>query len=163
MPPRDAGGGRVLRLWSRVRTACLRVWRCALRATRFYRPSALSSKASCSACGEVFTASLPPDVRQEKQLSGARWPRWGRQYLGLPFHRIRRVEALLGAPLSDATQWELIETVGDSGYVVFRHLECLAAQGELIVQDDTSVRILSLLKENQGLKRGPKPWGCRGA
>ena len=61
-------------------------------------------------------------------------------------------QTLLGVPLSDATQWELIETVGDSGHVVFGHLECLAAQGELIVQDDTSVRILSLLKENQGFE-----------
>jgi hypothetical protein len=33
--------------------------------------------------------------------------------------------------------------------VVFEYLETLAAQGELIYQDDTSVRILTLLKENQ--------------
>jgi transposase len=31
---------------------------------------------------------------------------------------------------------------------VFAHLECLAAQGELIYQDDTRVRILSLMEEN---------------
>jgi hypothetical protein len=33
--------------------------------------------------------------------------------------------------------------------VVFEYLETLAAQGELISQDDTSGRILTLLKENQ--------------
>jgi hypothetical protein len=33
--------------------------------------------------------------------------------------------------------------------VVCEYLETLAAQGELISQDDTSGRILTLLKENQ--------------
>src|SRR5882724_11737359 len=55
---------------------------------------------------------------------------------------------MLGVPVPDATQWDQIERVADCGYVVFQHLERLAAQGELIYQDDTSVRILSLLEEN---------------
>jgi len=38
--------------------------------------------------------------------------------------------------------------VGDCSYRVFAYLERLAAQGELIYQDDTSVRILSLIGEN---------------
>ena len=59
---------------------------------------------------------------------------------------------MLGVPVPDATQWDQIEQVGDCGYVVFAHLERLAAQGELIYQDDTSVRILSLIKENQQLQ-----------
>jgi hypothetical protein len=108
-------------------------------------------KLRCSACGEVFTARLPPAVSQEKYSFRARSGlALGRYYLGLPFHRIDGYQALLGVPLPDATQWELIEAVGDSGHVVFRHLERLAAQGELIYQDDTSVRILSLVKANQG-------------
>ena len=57
---------------------------------------------------------------------------------------------MLGVPFD--TQWELIEKVGDSGHGVFRYLEGLAAQGELIYQDDTAVRILSLVKENQGFE-----------
>jgi hypothetical protein len=50
--------------------------------------------------------------------------------------------------------WSLdqIERVGDSCYVVFALLETLAAQGELIHQDDTSVRILTLIKENQQIR-----------
>jgi transposase len=36
--------------------------------------------------------------------------------------------------------------------VVFEYLERLAAQGELIHQDDTSVRILTLIKENQAIQ-----------
>jgi hypothetical protein len=110
-------------------------------------------KLRCSACGEVFTASLPPEVPQEKYSFRARAVlAVGRYYLGLPFHRIEGYPAMRGVPLPDATQWELIETVGDRGPVVCRHLEHLAAQGELILQDDTSVRRLSLLKEHQGVE-----------
>jgi hypothetical protein len=108
-------------------------------------------KLRCSACGEVFTAELPGDVAEQKYSARARAVlAVGRYYLGLPFHRIEGYQGMLGVPLPDATQWELIEKVGDSGYVVFRYLERLAAQGELIYQDDTAVRILSLVKENQG-------------
>jgi len=57
-------------------------------------------------------------------------------------------QAMLGVPVPDATQWDQIERVADSGYVVFAHLERLAAQGELIYQDDTTARILSLIGEN---------------
>jgi hypothetical protein len=56
---------------------------------------------------------------------------------------------MLGVPVPDATQWDQIECVANCGYRVFAHLERLAAQGELIYQDDTSVRILSLIEENR--------------
>lgn len=42
--------------------------------------------------------------------------------------------------------------MGDCCYVVFECLEPLAAQGELIHQDDTSVRILTLMQENQQIR-----------
>ena len=55
---------------------------------------------------------------------------------------------MLGVPVPDATQWDQIEQVGDCAYVVFAQMEQVAAQGELIFQDDTAVRILSLIQEN---------------
>ena len=58
---------------------------------------------------------------------------------------------MLGVPRPEATQWELSEQVGDRGHGVFRYLERLAAQGEVISQDDTSGRILSLVQEHQGV------------
>ena len=65
---------------------------------------------------------------------------------------------MLGVPMPDATQWEQIEVVGDCAYKVFAQMEREAAQGELIFQDDTAVRILSLIKENRELvRRGPGP------
>jgi hypothetical protein len=72
----------------------------------------------------------------------------GLYYLGLPFYRIEGYQAMVGVPVPDATQWDQIERVADCSYVVFAHLERLAAQGEVIHQDDTSVRILALIDEN---------------
>jgi transposase len=107
-------------------------------------------KLRCSACGTVFTATLPVDAGTEKYSPRARAVlALGRYYLGLPFYRVEGYQAMLGVPVADATQWDQIERVADCGYVVFAHLERLAAQGELIYQDDTRVRILSLMEENQ--------------
>jgi transposase len=107
-------------------------------------------KLRCSACGQVFTAKLPAEASAEKYSPRARAVlALGRYYLGLPLYRVEGYQAMLGVPVADATQWDQIERVADCGYVVFAHLECLAAQGELIYQDDTRVRILSLIEENQ--------------
>src|SRR6266571_1263771 len=106
-------------------------------------------KLRCSACGEVFTAKVPDAAGAEKYSPRARAVlAVSRYYLGLPLYRVESYQAMLGVPVPDATQWDQIERVADSGYVVFAHLERLAAQGELIYQDDTPVRILSLIKEN---------------
>lgn len=103
----------------------------------------------CSACGEIFTAPLPEEAGEEKYSARARSVlALSRYYLGLPFYRLQGYQSMLGVPVPDATQWDQIEKVGDCGYVVFEYLERLAAQGELIHQDDTSVRILSLIGDN---------------
>ena len=110
-------------------------------------------KLRCSACGQIFTASLPHEAGEEKYSPRARAVLVvGRYYLGLPLYRIEGYQAMLGVPIPDATQWDQIERVADCGYVVFQHREGLAAQGELIHQDDTSVRIVTLIKENQQIR-----------
>src|SRR2546430_2160189 len=110
-------------------------------------------KLRCSACGQIFTAPLPHEAGEEKYSPRARAVLVvGRYYLGLPFYRVEGYQAMLGVPIPDATQWDQIEKVGDCCYVVFELLETLAAQGELIHQDDTSVRIVTLIKENQQIR-----------
>lgn len=110
-------------------------------------------KLRCSACGQIFTAPLPPEAGEEKYSPRARAVLVvGRYYLGLPLYRVEGYQAMLGVPIPDATQWDQIEKVGDCCYVVFELLETLAAQGELIHQDDTAVRIMSLIQENQQIR-----------
>jgi transposase len=107
-------------------------------------------KLRCSACGQLFTAALPAEAGAEKYSARARAVlALGRYYLGVPLYRLAGYQALLGVPVPDATQWDQIERVADCAYPVFRQLERLAAQGEVIYQDDTPVRILSLIEENR--------------
>lgn len=106
-------------------------------------------KLRCSACGQVFTASVPVAAGTEKYTTRARaLVALARYYLGLPWHRLEGFQALVGVPVADATQWDLAEVVGDCSYPIFLQLEKDAAQGEVIFQDDTPHRILTLMKEN---------------
>ena len=74
-------------------------------------------KLRCSACGQVFTAPLPEEASEEKYSPRARAVlAVGRYYLGLPLYRMESYQAMLGVPVPDATQWDQIERVADSGY-----------------------------------------------
>jgi transposase len=114
----------------------------------------------CAACGQVFTAPLPDEAGAEKYSPRARAVlAIGRYYLGLPLYRLQGYQAMLGVPVADATQWDQIEKVGDCSYVVFAYLERLAAQGELIYQDDTAVRMLSLIGEHLRIRAQAEAMG----
>jgi transposase len=107
-------------------------------------------KLRCSACGQIFTASVPAATGTEKYTARGRAVlALARYYLGLPWHRLEGCQALVGVPVPDATQWELGEIVGDCTHPLFKYLEKLAAQGEVIFQDDTPGRVLTLIEENQ--------------
>jgi hypothetical protein len=74
-----------------------------------------------------------------------------RDDLGVPGYRWQGYQAMLGGPVPDATQWDEIEVVGDCAYKVLAPMEREAVQGEGICQDDTAVRILSLMQETRML------------
>ena len=118
-------------------------------------------KLRCSACGEVFTAPAPDGADKYSPRAKAVIA-LGRYYLGLPFYRLEQYQALVGVPVADATQWELAEQVADCAYPVFAQLEQLAAQGEVIFQDDTHVRILALRAENRRADATGAPLERRG-
>jgi len=110
-------------------------------------------KLRCSACGAIFTAPLPDGVGKTKYSPQARAALvMSRYYLALPFYRLEGYQAMQGVPVADATQWDQIEAVARCCYGVFGCLERLAAQGELMHQDDTTVRILTLMKENEQIR-----------
>ena len=107
-------------------------------------------KFRCSACGQVFTAAVPAEAGAEKYSARARAVLvLGRYYLGDPSTVWKGIKPWRGCRWSDATQWDQIERVADCAYPVFEQLKTLAAQGEVIYQDDTHVRILSLMAENR--------------
>ena len=117
-------------------------------------------KLRCSACGQIFTASVPAVAGTEKYTARARAVlALARYYLGLPWHRLEGFQALVGVPVPDATQWDQGEIVGDCSYPIFQQLEKEAAQGEVIFQDDTPGRVLTLIEENQSARAKARAQG----
>jgi len=123
---------------------------------------------TCSGCGEIFTAGLPETAEAEKYNDRSRAiMALSRYYLGVPFYRLEAFQELIGVPVADATQWDQVERLANSVYPVFERLKYLGAQGEVIYQDDTRVRVLELIKANrqaetaatQGLGKAPERSG----
>ena len=64
---------------------------------------------------------------------------------GFPFHRLERLEANLGIPLPASTQWEMVRDGGEHIQPAFEELIRQAASGEVLYNDDTSVKILEFV------------------
>ena len=104
----------------------------------------------CGTCGALSVAPMPPEVgRETYDVSLKVNLALAHYHLGLPFKRIESFQDMLGLPLPDATQWELVEQVADSAYPIYETLKQLGANQPLVYQDDTGARILSLIRENQ--------------
>src|SRR6476619_4663165 len=63
---------------------------------------------------------------------------------GFPWYRLQGLEQSLGIPLPVATQCEITAEVAVRIQPAFEELQRQAAQGEVVHNDDTSMRVLSL-------------------
>jgi hypothetical protein len=102
----------------------------------------------CGACGQVFTAQEPEGVGPEKydETAGAMIAQL-KYGSGVPFYRLEKLESQLGIPLPAATQWEIVEDVAEVIKPACEELIRQAAQGEVMHNDDTSMRVLKMERE----------------
>jgi transposase len=102
----------------------------------------------CNACGQVFTADPPgtagPDKYDETAVAMIALLKYG---TGVPFNRLESLEQQLGMPLPATTQWELMEAAAKLIRSVLDELIRQAAQGSVMHNDDTGIRILRLARE----------------
>ena len=102
-------------------------------------------KLRCSLCGEVFSAEAPEGVGQDKyDAESAAMIGLLKYGAGLPFNRLERLQAGLGIPLPAATQWEIVAETADTLAAALSEMIHLAAQGEVLHNDDTTMKVLSL-------------------
>jgi hypothetical protein len=107
-------------------------------------------KLRCNLCAAIFTAALPYGKSHEKYDAHFKaYIAVQKYFVAVPFYRQEQYLKMLNFPLPDATQFELVESVADSVYPVIGVLETLAANGKLIHNDDTRVKILEVMKDNQ--------------
>jgi transposase/ribosomal protein S13 len=105
-------------------------------------------KLRCHLCGQVFTADAPADAGPTKYDATAGSMIGLLKYgSGLPFNRLEGLQGDLGVPLPASTQWDVVEAVAGSLAPAFDELIRQAAQGEVLHNDDTTVKILELMGE----------------
>jgi transposase len=109
----------------------------------------------CNACGQVFTAAEPegvgPDKYDETASAMIAQLKYGS---GIPFYRLESLEGQLGIPLPAATQWEIVEEAAEAIKPVHEELIRQAAQGEVLHNDDTGMRVLHMEREPSDERTG---------
>jgi transposase len=118
-------------------------------------------KFRCNLCGELFTAEAPEGVGSEKyDQTSASMIALLKYGSGLPFHRLERLQDSLGIPLPASTQWEMVAETAAVIAPVYQELIGQAAQGEVLHNDDTTMKVLALMhgnSQNQDLAEDSEP------
>jgi transposase len=105
-------------------------------------------KLRCHLCGEVFTAPAPAEAGEQKYAATAGSMIGLLKYgSGLPFNRLEGLQGHLEIPLPASTQWDIVQAVATRLTPAFDELVRQAAQGEVLHNDDTTVKILELMGE----------------
>ena len=109
----------------------------------------------CNLCGEVFTPPPPTEAGEEKYdqtaVSMIALLKYGS---GVPFHRLERLESYLGIPLAASTAWEVVAGAAPLLMPVWEESIRQAAQGEIVHNDDTSIKILRFVREAADKRTG---------
>jgi transposase len=101
-------------------------------------------KLRCNLCGDVFTAAAPEEAGEEKYdetaASTIALLRYGS---GFPWKRLEGLQNNLGIPPPVATQCEIVKEIAAQIQPAGDELIRQAAQGGVVHNDDTSMRVLS--------------------
>ena len=113
-------------------------------------------KLRCNLCLEGFTATPPEGVGAEKYDAGAASMIALLKYgSGVPFYRLAGLQDSLGVPLPASTQWEIVEKTAALIQPAFKELIRQAAQGEVVHNDDTPMKILAHRQDAQSEDSAP--------
>jgi transposase len=109
-------------------------------------------KLRCGLCGIVFTATPPEGVNAEEKRdetvgSMIALLKYG---TGMPFSRNETLQTGFGVPLPASTQWDIVAAQAKRAEPVFDELAQQAAQGDIVYNDDTTVKILSMMGKRAG-------------
>jgi len=118
-----------------------------------YKPERLR----CALCGHVFTAKLPREVYEDRCSCTAKATAVMLKYrMGMPFYRQASMQKLLGMPITASEICKMTKDVANILEPVFFGLIKKSAQGHTIHNDDTTARVLELIKENKDSKENKK-------
>ena len=102
----------------------------------------------CALCGTLFTAPAPPEAGPGKYDPSCgvmlNLQRFG---VGQPMYRTDKWQNHFAVPMAASTQWQLMAAASKTPEVVYEALIQVAAQAELLHNDDTPMRVQSLRRE----------------
>lgn len=102
----------------------------------------------CQLCGKLFRAPAPPEAGQAKYDPNVGVMLGLMRYgSGLPHYRMERMQEDWGVPLPQSTQWELLAQSARDFAPIGQELITVAACGQLLHNDDTTMRVQSLRRE----------------
>jgi len=107
-------------------------------------------KLRCNLCGKVFTARQPGGMGPAKyDATVASMIALLKYGSGLPFNRLEGLQGSLGIPLPASTQWDIVSDAAHALEPIYEELIRQAAQGEVLHNDDTTMRILGVTGETE--------------
>ena len=99
----------------------------------------------CHLCGTVYTAAAPEGVSEKKyDETAASMIALLRYGSGFPWNRLEGLQENLGVPLPAATQCEIVQEAAAQIQPAMDEVIRQAAQDDVVHNDDTSMRVLSL-------------------
>lgn len=111
----------------------------------------LLQKLRCNLCGKIFQAKPPAEAGRGKYDATAASMIGLLKYGGgFPWNRLDKLQDSVGIPVPAATQWEVVRDAASRGLLpACEELERQAAQGQVLHNDDTTMKIL----ERMGKRR----------
>jgi hypothetical protein len=111
----------------------------------------------CNACSLIFTAS-PPDGSSTAKYDETAQAMIGllRYGTGLPWNRLEQLQSWLGIPMPASTQWELVRDAEPALAPVLAELVRQAAQGKVLHNDDTTMKVLEMMEDAKPLTPAAK-------
>ena len=107
-------------------------------------------KLRCNLCGVVFTAERPAERGQRRSTT----PTVGQHDRAVEVRqrdalqsRAETLQENLGIPLPASTQWDIVDAQAEHAEPAFEELVRQAAQGDVVYNDDTTVKILEVMGE----------------
>jgi transposase len=114
----------------------------------------------CGTCGKVFTAKAPQEAQGPKfDETAVSMLALCHYDAGLPLNRLERLQQNLQTPIPASTQWDVLDESAPTFKPVFDEMARQAAQGQVVHDDDTFVRILALMGKRRAelLNKGELP------
>src|SRR5215475_6047724 len=117
----------------------------------------LQEVVKCGSCNREYEAPLPEGVKPQKFDETADASLVIKRYLAAaPAHRLSGLQQMCGIPLPISTIHERCVEVAEVLLSIYKEMEKEAANAKILYGDDTWLRILELMKENETKVKGER-------